>query len=678
MSGFAGVWNIDGRPAERDRIATIGSTVAHRGGDYAGVWCKDAFACAAHVRRIAAESVLECQPLIDSQGNAFVFDGRLDNRDELLQQLPGPNDASEMPDVEVVFEALRAWGDRAFEKLAGDFALVAFQADEKRVLLARDPVGCRPLYYWFDGRTLVFASEIKAILAYPGVPTEPDEDLLADFCLGDQLPYEDQGETFFQGVRAVLPGYQVTVSARGVAVRRFWDFNPLLETRYQVYGDYVARFRELLIEAVKRRLRGTAPVVIAVSGGLDSSAVLCIADDLLKRGAVRTPLVPMMSVAESDQESDEQRASQTLESTRRFRIDRIAMGRAGPTPLARAAWHSEWPRLDEAWCAWQPMLIGAQNVGARTLVTGHWSDQLLFVTGYLSDLVVRFAWRQAASHLREYPRWFVDASPSYFRSRFRRELLLNLTRHEWRAWLRRFRTPRAPEWSGLVSASLLGRLNRDRSRHGRPHSATAHARDIYQFVRSKSHRLQFEADEKLAASCGVDRLTPFLDRDLIAYLMSIPGEIQSRDGIPRALLRDAMRGIVPDLILNRRWKNEDSAGARERRAARLSPAITLEAASRLGFVQEPANIDSESVELLGLEFWSRVFFSDTLAPPRPSRHGVTEAMDTSDTPRADDREKLPYSPPKLTIHGDLRSITAAKQSDRSEAGQPKTFSSGMP
>jgi len=676
MSGFAGVWNIDGRPVERKRIASIGSTVAHRGQDHADVWCSGAFGCAAHVRRVAPATVLERQPLIDSHGNALVFDGRLDNRDDLLQQLQTTGDVSDIPDVEVASEAMRAWSDGALEKLSGDFALAAFRADENRLVLARDPVGCKPLYYWFNGRTAVFASEIKAILAYPGVPTEPDEDLISDFCLRDQLPYEDQGETFFQGVRAVLPGYRVTFSRRGIACHRFWDFNPQLETRYRRYEDYVARFRELLIQAVERRLRGTAPVAIAVSGGLDSSAVLCIADHLLTHGAIRAPLVPMMSIAEPARHSDEERFAHTLESTRRLQIDRIAIGPGDPELLASVTWHSEWPRVDEAWYTRQPILIRAQSLGARTIVTGQWSDQLLFVTGYLSDLVTRFAWRQVVRHLREYPRWFVDASPAYFRSRFQRELLLNLTDHDWRVRLRRFHTSRAPDWAGrMVSSSLFGRLNRDRPRVGRPRCATAHARDIYQFVRMQSHRLQFEADEKLAASCGVDSVTPFLDRDLIAYLMSIPGAMQNRNGIPRGLLRDAMRGIVPDVILDRRWK--DDAGIMRDRGIGMHN-IGLNAARRMGFLQDAADVESGSVELLGLEFWSRVFFSDRLAPLRPSPHGVTEAMDTSVTPRADDREKLPYSPPKVTVHGDLRTITAAKQSDRTEAGQPKTFNSGMP
>lgn len=325
------------------------------------------------------------------------------------------------------------------------------------------------------------------------------------------------------------------------------------------------------------------------------------------------------------------------------------------------------------------MFARAKAAGARTILTGHWSDQLFFVTGYLSDLFVRFEWRQISSHLREYAHWFVDADPAFFQSRFRRELLLNLTRHEWRAHLRPFLKTSAPEWSRpLMSTTLAPHLTRQRIRKPRPRCASAHARDIYQFVRTKSHRLQFEADEKLAASCGVDSVTPFLDREVIAYLMSIPGEVQNHKGVPRALLRDAMRGIVPDVILERRWKDDDSALTRDRATAYLASPVRLEGASRLGLVRDARNVEPASLELLGLEFWSREFFSDRLASPRPSPHGVTSTMDTAVRPGTDEREKLPYSPPRLTVHGDLRTITAAKQSDRSEAGQPKTFSGGMP
>jgi len=160
--------------------------------------------------------------------------------------------------------------------------------------------------------------------------------------------------------------------------------------------------------------------------------------------------------------------------------------------------------------------------------------------------------------------------------------------------------------------------------------------------------------------------------------MSIPGEVQNRDGVPRALLRDAMRGIVPEPILRRIWRNEDAI-VRDRQRRYLAAGFRLEAAHRLGFVNAAQPIEQETFDWIGLEFWSRAFFSDRLSRRQPSHPGAGEAMDAAVTPpNTDDREKLPYAPPKLTIHGDLRKITAAKQSDRAETGLPKTFNTGMP
>src|SRR5262249_9445332 len=274
------------------------------------------------------------------------------------------------------------------------------------------------------------------------------------------------------------------------------------------------------------------------SGGLDSSAVLCIADDLRRSGDISAPLLPISYVVNDDPRSEERRFIRVLESTRQLRVDRVAVRPPGAGDQGeRAVWPSEWPRFDHEWGVRQPMLARATRAGARTVMTGHWSDQLFFVTGYLTDLFVGFAWRQISRHMREYSRWFVDADPAYFRSRFRRELLLNLAPHEWRAWFRPFINAASLPALRLVRPEFATRLTPRRPRIPRPRSASAHARDIYQFVRAKSHRLQFEADEKLVTSCGIESATPFLDRDLIAYLMSIPGDIQNHNGVPRALLR---------------------------------------------------------------------------------------------------------------------------------------------
>jgi asparagine synthase (glutamine-hydrolysing) len=647
MSGIAGVWNLDGRQLE--------------------------------------------SPLRDA--GPLMFDGRLDNRDELIAQISGPAVTPSASDSALILEAYRRWDVECLCRLNGEFALAIFDSDRRQLILARDPVGCRPLYYWTNGSTCVFGSEIKTVLAHPDVPSRPNRDLIADYFVRDRLPYEDSGETFFQGIQAVLPGQRLTISTGGVASNTFWDFDPESVVRFKSYTDYAERLRELLFQAVKRRVRTVHPVTVAVSGGLDSSIVLSVADQLRRESACNVALLPVSLTVGStagsaglqpsqqsvDHTNEEARSLSLLESTTQLHIEKVPVGAPGDlVDLDNAAWHSESPRFDDGWLVQRAMFRWAYARGSRTLLTGHWSDQFCFATGYLSDLFMGFKWRTVAAHLAEYSRWFVDADSRYFRRRFRRELAFHLTPHRLRRLVRPFlRGRRVSNGDALIAADVVSRLERSRPTLSRPRCHSAHARDIYQTVRANAHRLQFEAEAKLAASCGVQWTTPFLDRDLIAYLMGVPGDIQNHGGVPRALLRDAMRGIVPDAILRRRWRNEDHVW-RAREVAYLSTARTLDAAYALGLLKRPVSVERETLALVGLESWSRVFFSDRLSPHQPPRDGVCDAMDNADPAPKDDREKLPYSPPKLTVHGDLRTITAAKQSDRSEAGQPKTFNSGMP
>ncbi len=583
MSGLVGVWHFDDRPVDRTLLASLASTIAHRGGDHVGVWTSPHVGLACQMRRVRPESDGECQPLIDAAGRALLFDGRLDNRDVLLGAMADVDLSPDSPDATVALAAYCRWGQSFLERLAGDFALVLFDPRERTLWLARDAVGCRPLYYWTDRRTLVVASEIKAILAHPDVPARPNDDLLADSLLLDRLPYDDEGETFFESILAVRPGHWLRAGPAQIETGQFWDFDPCAQIRYSSRSDYADHLRELIVTAVRQRMRSLHPVAVAASGGLDSSAVLCIADDLRRNGAAGTPLLPLTATPPGAHSKDDTQFLSLLESSRGLSIECIPMGVPGEVEqIALAAWHSESPVYDDGWLSLRPMVAHARARGARIMLTGLWSDQLLFETGYLADLFLRPAWRTVARHLDEYPRWFVGAEQAYFRSRFRHELASYLAPDALRDVVRAVRSRRAvpQQHPSLVQRDWAARLKRRQRRAAHPRFGSAHARCLYEAVRAKSRRLQFELDEKLMAGCGIETATPFLDRAVIAFLMAIPGEIQNRDGVPRMILREAMRGLVPDPILVRRWRDEEAAGSTD---------------------------DSARI---GLESWRRCFFMD--------------------------------------------------------------------
>jgi asparagine synthase (glutamine-hydrolysing) len=619
MSGLAGLWNLDGRPVDRAIVSSMASTIAHRGTDRCGLWSDGPIGFACQLLRVTPESAAECQPVTDRIGNTLLFDGRLDNREELLGAMSAGRRRADCPDSDLIFSAWHQWGDAFLNRLQGDFALALFDKSERTLVLARDPVGCRPLYYWNSGTRFVFGSEIKAILAHPDVSTTANEELIADLLLLERLPYEDDGETYFRDIHAVLPGHRIVVTPTHTRSESFWDFDPGRQLRYDSYEEYVEHLRALMTRAVKCRLRSATPVAVSCSGGLDSSIVLCIADDFRCSGAGVT-LLPVSYTPADDPKTEENRFIELLESERGLRVRRLEMGIPGNVKeLTCTARHSETPLFDGGWCSETPLLEYARAQGSRVLLMGLWSDQFFFGMGYLVDLLRKGRWREIGRHRREYRNWFLDVQPSYFRQTFFREVLLNVMPQTLRSWLRQFRTAIVtPRHQPPISQALEKRVNRRRPRIDHPAYATAHARNIYQGVRAKARRLQFEADEKMAARYGMERATPFLDRDVIAFLMSIPGEIQTRAGVPRALLRDAMRGIAPEPILARRWPDEGTTSSElqgVRRQAYLTADIRLHAASELGFCSDARRVELESLELLALEFWSRVFFSDRLGRP---------------------------------------------------------------
>ena len=402
MSAFTGFWNLDDRPADPEIAAAMAGSLAHPGEDAPQIWRSGARGMAGRVLRVAPESLHEQQPLVDARGHVLVFDGRLDNRDDILRALTSERPALDAPDPELILAAWREWGEGCLSRLNGEFALALIDPHDGSLTLARDPVGCRGLYYWIGPRAVVFGSQIKSVLAHPAVAAKPHEELIADFFLLVQLPYEDEGATFFKDVHAVLPGWCVRVTAAGVTRSRFWDFDPTARLRYRAYETYVDELRALMTQAVRRRLRSAWPVAISVSGGLDSSIVLCLADDLCRTGAASTKLVPLSYAPLDNPDTEENRFLRLLEQTRGLHIERLPMGAPGDAEQLRsAAWHSEYPFFDPGWCMETPLLARARSQDARLVLTGLWSDQFMFAMGYLTDLFRQLAWRDVAQHLRD-------------------------------------------------------------------------------------------------------------------------------------------------------------------------------------------------------------------------------------------------------------------------------------
>lgn len=630
MSGIAGAWNLDGRPLDPAVLAAMSRQQRHRGlnGERHRIDGAIGFACQHLWATPEVEG--ELQPLVSRTGAMLVFDGRLDNRDELLPRL---GLATSLSDPACVLAAYEEWGEGFAERLSGDFAAAVFDAANQRLVIARDPIGVRPLYYFSSPRLFAFASEIKSLLVHPDIPADPDEDGLADFMFIGARPLERPDLTCFRNISTLVPAHVAVVTPRHTTVRRYWDFDIAKRIRLGSIEECVDAFRERFVEAVRRRTRSHHPVAVSVSGGLDSSSIFCQAETLRRAGAISCPSIEGFAHY-SDNTDDERGFLADIERRYGVKISQFSadplIGFAGDVEDQLRT--IEEPFLDCLWRVSREMHTRAARSGARTFITGHWGDQVLFSPAYLIDLFNRGSWLSVWRHTREHGKYFSGGEAWVLRRRF----LFALARHHVpRAltaplkWLRLRLSGEAQPKPWLSDAFLAttrhvryAPVNLPRGFH------SAHARALYLEARSKYHVQSMEWNNKVAARHGLDAAFPMLDRDLLAFLMAIPGEMHAWQGVPRALLRESMRGVLPEPIRTRRWKTDFSplvnAGAAQD-AAIMGRALTDNSIGcRRGFF-DPVRFGPEMARLaasvgstecleswalsdtFGLEMWLQVF-----------------------------------------------------------------------
>ena len=279
MTALAGLWRFDGQPDAAEGCARMLAAQELYGPHDGAQWSEHAIALGRRLMRVLPEDVFDRQPLIgDGRRYVLIADVRLDNRGELTRDLMIPaSQARTLCDAAILLAAIERWDEACLERLVGDYAFAAWDTAHQRLLLARDPLGFRPLHYHRASKFVAFASMPKGLHALPGVPYAPDEERLAEFLM---LMPEIGPKSFFLGIDRVEPGHVVTITANGISARRYWE-----PSRRRIElprpEDYSEALRELLDKAVSCRLRGTGDVGALLSGGFDSGAVVATAARLL-------------------------------------------------------------------------------------------------------------------------------------------------------------------------------------------------------------------------------------------------------------------------------------------------------------------------------------------------------------------------------------------------------------
>ena len=279
MCGICGIYNLDGRPVERDLLAGMNATMVHRGPDDEGYYV-EANIGLGHRRLSIIDLSTGQQPIFnEDKTKVIVFNGEIYNFLDLKDQLEKEGHCFETKtDTEVILHGYEQWGTDCVSRLRGMFAFAIWDKKEKCLFLARDRLGKKPLYYFYDGKKILFASELKAVLQDGSVNREVDPQALSDYL---SFGYVPAPKTIFKGISKLLPGHILLYKNSDLLLRKYWDlrFNPRHDVPVEQFCDAIV---ETLRESVRMRLISDVPLGAFLSGGIDSSAIVGLMSALKK------------------------------------------------------------------------------------------------------------------------------------------------------------------------------------------------------------------------------------------------------------------------------------------------------------------------------------------------------------------------------------------------------------
>jgi asparagine synthase (glutamine-hydrolysing) len=540
MSAIAGMLNVDGRPADAGLLTRMLDRLAARGPHAQGKWIDGPVGLAHRLLHTTPESLKERQPTSDAWGECrLVWDGRMDNREELIAALSADGIAlGSETDSELALQAYRKWGMECPERIMGEFAMAIWDGRSRRFFCARDPIGVKPFYYSWDGQRLVFASEVNALLADPTLGTHPHEPMIADYLL---MGFRDPEATFFDGIKQLRPGHVLCLENGTLLVSRYWDVDPNRETRYPREEEYFDQFRDIFREAVRCRLRSHGPVGVLLSGGIDSTAVTAMAETIRHRHNC-APSLAAFTFLNNGFFQEERQPIQTLVETYGTTVHTICQeGKTGPMSFFEVFLATSETLHHDGFLTLPFILEPVAASGVGVLLTGFGADELSRSgeRGFLEDLLRAGRFRRLRSEL---------AAMATAYGTDGRGALITLFWDQFPAPLRRVvKTAlgrQVPRWlnPSFAERTHLARWTMPTRARKFP---TLCREETYRTLTAPSLALALDRMDAAASAYSMECRHPYLDRRLIEFFLSIPSEVKVKHGYRKMFAQRAMQGVIP-------------------------------------------------------------------------------------------------------------------------------------
>jgi asparagine synthase (glutamine-hydrolysing) len=550
MCGIAGVLNFDRQePVDRKLVAAMTQAVAHRGPDAEGVWVEGSVGLGHRRLSIIDLSEAAAQPMVSDDGRVrIIYNGEVYNFWELRRTLEAQGYTFRTTsDTEVILQAYRRYGLDFLKHLRGMFALAIWDAEQRLLLVARDRIGIKPLYYCIGQGYIAFASELKALLLDPRTPREVDPAALADFLHLLSIP---DPHSILNGVRKLEAGHMLIVRGNRVQDHEYWNVPLPVAPRALSLADACAEFDERFGSAVRSHLVADVPVGAFLSGGVDSSAVVAFMGPEASSG------MHTYSVVFRGGDVFDEGPYARMVAARYGTIHReIDLGAEAGNFLPAMAWHCDEPFAVSSALGIYFLAKAAREDGVKVVLTGDGGDEVF--AGYtwkhvdfpslpvanskaLHRLLARAGTigQRAAPGLRLWRAMAKGVGPAerYIDSFacFRDIDLVEFVQPD--LWPRLQR-----EWSDNITARYYD------SAIGQPQLV----RKLYTDMKSVLISEMLTKVDRLTMAAGIEARVPFLDHELVEWAFSLPADLKFKDGEGKLLVKRALESRLPAEILYR-------------------------------------------------------------------------------------------------------------------------------
>ncbi|MGQ0812307.1 MAG: asparagine synthase (glutamine-hydrolyzing) [Nitrospiraceae bacterium] len=570
MCAIAGLYNCTGERVAPAIICRMTEVQSHRGPDgegyvlldpsgevrpqlsrtlapFDGIGTSDRYTIGFGHRRLAILDLSERgrQPMATEDGRYWVvYNGEIYNYRELRDELRGRGcEFRSESDTEVLLNAYKTWGPQCLERFNGMFAFALWDGVVHQLFCARDRFGEKPFYYLWDGKCFAFASEIKGLLPLLR-RVEPNSQAIYAYLDSAALDYSEN--TFLAEIQQLLPAHYLTVQDNRLTRTRYWELPNPDSSLARKPEQLVESFEHLFRDSVRLRLRSDVPIGSCLSGGLDSSSIVCVASSLLSAH-------PASHLLDARQKAFSSCFEEAQYDERRYSRDVVE--HAGiqayytfPDPKELAAnldklvWNQEEPfGSTSVFAQWMVMRLAADH-GMKVLLDGQGADELLagyhgFFGPLFADLIQQGRWGVLREELRAYRRLH-GTLPRYIYANLARALLP-----------RNFVQATRTRLTG--SARWIDRefQCQGRSRLETESSYPSHVQAMQErLIKYNGLRALLHCEDRNAMAFGIETRLPFLDHRLVEFLLPLPNECKLRDGWTKVILRESMRGILPESV----------------------------------------------------------------------------------------------------------------------------------